>query len=60
MYDINKKYFFKKTTKSNSNPYCRDWMLTLQEEVHKEVERDANLLKARQKLDKYAKGDWGA
>ena len=29
MYDINKKYFFKKTTKPNSNPYCRDWLLGL-------------------------------
>ena len=29
----------------------------LQEEVRKELERDANLLKARQKLDKYADGD---
>ena len=29
----------------------------LQEEVRKELERDASLLKARQKLDKYADGD---
>ena len=32
----------------------------LQEEVRKELERDASLLKARQKLDKYAEGDGGA
>ena len=32
----------------------------LQEEVRKELERDASLLKARAKLDKYADGGGGA